>query len=840
MQRIPNHLDAGSGVMVRLSRIMAIAAAMLWGGAAGAQPLTPQVGEIELGIEQVGVASVVRPGSWIGVKLSILNRTDETKEIVLQIVVRDADGDRPSYQRVVAANRGIKQSWWVYMRVPASASAQSMFDVLAFEAEESADADGGYRAGRLLARELLVLRSNQVVGSSRVSPGVMGTIGRPGGVQRYDQIANGAGGRPAHAPFSHERTRVVQMKPEDLPDRWMGLEPFDVLVWTQGPPQSVRTEQAEALTEWIERGGHLVIVLPARGQEWLTPLNNELHGLLPAVVVERAEDVDLEPYRLLLAGPPNEKRLGVSPPKLPSKAVLHTFTPRADAEPGTAIRVLNGPEIDGRAGPCIAVRRLLGTGAVTLIGIDVGNPYMSAAKLPRADVFWNRVLGKRMWTPDAAEVRNTTKNGQEQYRPESQFFDDLISGEIAAQGQAAKGVLLGFVVFAAYWAIAGPISFAVLKRTGKTHHAWLIFLGSIGLFTAVAWGGATVLRPRTVSSNHLTVLIHVYGQPVQRARSWMSLLIPEYGDAMVRIETPAGTRASDAAHNAIAPWESRQAGDGVSFPDAREYAVDSMSPDHVRVPARQTVKQLRVDWAGMTAWGGMPRPTLDAEGRDRGIELITTESGVRNRVRGLLVHDLPAPLQDVLIIVNEQQTKIGNRPAWELATNASAYQLKEPWAAGVELDLEQVTGGRDSRGDSKLLGALLDRLTPIKDVGRIGGETRQLTRNVRDQLTALMLYPVLTPVDPLSESPDQRVPIFRSQMHGLDVGKWLSAPCVIVIGHVFEDSGSGGPIPMSVDGRAVDARGRTLVVWVYALPGNPPSFGAAAETSERSELPRGG
>src|SRR5690606_30916308 len=116
-----------------------------------------------------------------------------------------------------------------------------------------------------------------------------------------------------------------------------------------------------------------------------------------------------------------------------------------------------------------------------------------------------------------------------------------------------------------------------------------------GVFTAIAWGGAAAIRPSEFEGRHLTFLDHVYGQPVQRARGWISLLIPEYGETGVSIADPETLGRSAVGrpwHNTVAPWEPGTpgfGGGGAGFPDARGYRIDARSPDTVFVPARATV-----------------------------------------------------------------------------------------------------------------------------------------------------------------------------------------------------------------------------------------------------------
>ena len=92
---------------------------------------------------------------------------------------------------------------------------------------------------------------------------------------------------------------------------------------------ALRAAGADAIAEWVRRGGHLVIVVPADGGGWTSP-GGALAPLLPDVEFVRREGVDLGAYRPLLTSSETAP--------LPDGAILHELRVR-DASDATPILV---------------------------------------------------------------------------------------------------------------------------------------------------------------------------------------------------------------------------------------------------------------------------------------------------------------------------------------------------------------------------------------------------------------------------------------------------------------------------------------------------------------------
>lgn len=826
----------------------------------GGVPTPEDTGEVQLRVVKVGPGSAARLGEWTGVLVEVVDQRGP-REVVLSVQGVDPDGDTPRYERVLTTNPGQRQTAWLYLDLPPGAAGASLSVTVHRAVEdETGVAASGYRLGRLLASRPLDLGR-----TVEASTGLVGQIGTADvGLGAYGVNESGRG----FAPLVHELTDVARgMTIDDLPDRWQGLAAFEAIVWTgtlnRESPLLLSVERARAVEAWVRRGGHLVVVLPVAGQDWFAQVSNPLASILPRVLPpERSEAQAWESLRPLVTSQ--------SEAALRKTGVLQRMRPAPGAGPTDAMAILAGPAGADAAGSGLAsgseaaadagavvVRRLVGDGAVTFVGVDLVGLARSSPGLPEVGAFWHRVLGRRGQYLTLEDLRRIDNDPQHPLRPAvSQLADrtvvsfDADLAEAVNQSRAAEaGVLLGFVVFAAYWVVAGPLGFSLLKRNDGRRHAWAAFLGTTGAFTAIAWLGAGVIRPKSVRGEYVQVVRQVHGQGTATAAGWASVLVPWYGEATLSVADAgaegagdgsvggAGTGPSEAAGAAGAAdglaatldaWEGRAGASSGRFPDNREYAVDARSPASLRPPVRATVKQVRysvVRPAGEGLGRAMPRPVGQPGDLEAPVLTLTEEF----EVRGELAHDLPAGLEDAVVVVVGRQVSLRSTGGLRdrLVSDVWVYPVESlvgTWEAGERLDLAKLTyrerlGDRASDRADRYLEALLSRGRPVapgtlSDGGSLG-----------ERLFGLSLFQQLSPPDPRDAGVLNRASRLARRGEGrwLDLSRWFTQPCVIVLGLMRQEQ-EREALPLRVDGEAFASSGLTLVQWVYPLPATPPRY----------------
>lgn len=761
--------------------------AIVLGGRSGVACAQGGGARVEVEQDRFGVLDTVRPGSWAGIRVRLNDTGDRAREVMVRLAVRDPDGDTLLAQRAVTVSPRSGQTVWLYAPLPWSTTATSAFGVTV----EELASEGGTDEPRVA----------ETVGSGRVGPkgvaadsdAIIGVVGGmpAGGLMAYSITPDGLD-EPLTA---HEMTRVVSgLTPRELPDRWMGLAMFEAIVWIEGDPSELTQGQADAVEEWVRRGGRLVVALPAVGQAWEDVRANPLASILPAASVMRREGFDLERARALLR--PRDRT------PLPSDRTVHFFAARAGSKPAEASPVLAVKE------GVVAMRRALDAGSVTLVGLDLSDHALAAGL--DTQLFWHRLLGKRFDVLGRDEIRKLVDAKRTLLFSRTRaWLDEDVGSAIAKSGSASVGVLLALIVFAAYLLLAGPGSFALLRARGASQWSWVVFTGIAGVFTAIAWGGASATRPMKTEIRHLTFLDHVYGQDQESARSWMSVLLPTYGDRRVEIDDSGGTGT---AHNALAPWQDPAVLAAARFPDTRPYVMDARNPSGLTVAARATVKQFRADWLGGPAWR-MPAPP--AEG---GLRLA--DSGGRMVVVGSLSHQLPSALRDVVIVVVRGQAPMGIDPGsgGKLLAFASAWRLVDGWEPGQAIDLEQTLSATGGEAADQYFESLARDVSPGTFGGLSPSDPGTLRRSAR-RMEALAWRSMLGQPDYLNRGTDTRYSLLARDGQLPDLGVWFTQPCVIVVGRLDE---APLPIPLLVDGKRAPSTGRVIVRWVYPLAPAPP------------------
>ncbi len=771
-----------------------------------------QLEAVRLQIEStgIGVGGYYQVGSWTPMVVTLENPSPQPRRVLCEWSVPDADGDLVLYRRWVTLGPGPGnvQRAWLYAMLPATTSPQALAQVRVLELgpDDPIDSTGG----RVLARAAVPLprrveSGKRPIGIVGLPPGLMGL--RP-----YETL-----------PTQHEPLTLISgLSPAELPDRWYGLAMFQTLIWTPqaGDPGALDVSEPtrQALREWVQRGGHLIVILPSEGEMWT---GSPLRDLLP---VERGQLQRLEDVRTLQL----PTWLGQPIREGDERFAVRWFALPADTKT-TAV-------LQDDAGRPWVVAGPQGLGRVTIIGLDITDRRLASLQLPNPFTqnhnpvhvqLWPTVLGLRgpVYT-DAYLAAERLDNPPPNMRYRWVDLTGFVAGLVAMRETAAPALLAAIIVFGIYWLSAGPGSYAWLKRRGKVRHAWLVYAGLVLAFTLLTWAGAFLMRPQRSSIAHFTIVDIDAVTNMVRKQSWLALYVPEHGRVNLQLGQPEsnskpanGTTTSlrdTTLHDTLSAPGLLADSQGGDFIDPQRYVVDAANPNRADVPMRSTAKLLELN-------------VLEKAGNDTG--MIVGTGAQKNKSTawslptgkvtvgpagpfGELKHQLPGTLRDVLLVYVPGD---GLEP-W-------VWRHREAWEPGQVLKLDGIQGQRmvmlpvapNDRERPELrqwrghLGDLM-RLRGVHDETDTPETTLPGDRLVQ-RMELMSFFGMLPPPDFRALTYPLPVAYQRSMGQSLDMTARLGLRGLWLMGHLDTrgENDAPFPLPLSVDGRAVSARGWTMV-----------------------------
>lgn len=759
-----------------------MAFAVLSAGAWAQGPITLTVDRSDLGIE-----GIARAGSWAPARLTLSTSELTARGVVCRWMIRDVDGDTVAAERSLVVNPGVDQTVWLYAPLPIDWRPDTPWDF------EVLDVDSGQRLASVSARPIDV-----------VAPGVA-AIGLFTSAQLGLDPYHRRDSQGRRLDLQHEALLPVRsLLAERLPDRWQGLDLFNTLIWTSegesldGPNVPLDTQRA--LTEWVRRGGHLIISLPSVGSDWLDLADRS--PLKPLVPIDRGQTMRIQ------GDPPTV--LGITLAR-PRPVITRTiFRLPAQGVPGIATVV---EDDDGQP---IGIAHRVGFGRVTLLGIDLADPNrtLTLSGLPTGRYrIWRDLLG---WQSPAIErqVLQQRVDDNEYGKPhlrQDAYVDDWVAGQTDRPGTVATAMLLAILVFGVYWLVAGPITYAVLRARKQPHLAWAVFSAVVVVFTAIAWGGAMLLRPAAANVTHFTIADFDAASGQARVQSWFSLYLPNFGpqDVAIPSEQPD---SGDLLYSAGLDRDAIAA----RYPDPQTYTLDAANPHALPpdlpnargVPFRSTSKSFAAHYIGPVTdtVPGITEPWVPPQGDLRLVNAWPT---------GELAHELPGTLTDALAVYcpgDNQTPLVWNLGDWPPGT---ILRIQQPSSASELIRTHSIVNNERQWEREGFLGVTFKNFQraglPNLSVGTQPANSR-LT--VETYVASFFAY--LPPPDYTNTSLMQSgtVEARRALLRDADLSPLLAGRRFIIIGNLRN---APSPLPLTVRDEAIPSRGWTLVRWVYEL-----------------------
>ncbi|QOJ13491.1 MAG: hypothetical protein HRU75_02030 [Planctomycetia bacterium] len=406
-------------------------------------------GRIDLKVRSIGYpvaadvdAAVLRDGQWTPIRVEVTYDGPAPLQGELRIDAPDLDGDVVSYIEsplVLTPGAGPRVVWcYAVVQAPMSRPLRVSFYA---DGARLAGTDSPTAAWLPNRKHLILDISDSAVVSLRraaLAP------------EHVSDLSIGVA-----RPFVIEYV-VASMSCEQLPDRWIGLESVDTLVWDDPDPTRLSDAQLDAIKTWVRHGGRLVL---GAGDNWQKLARSPLADLLPFDPAATSEVVRSLPQFL-------RQMAGEESGSLPREI---TIVAARRLRPG-ALR--------------LAAESLPRIGAISLISMGFhgsGRVIASAAPLrvlaaaARPETrFLRTILDALPAHPRFLESERSQAFAMTMARGVSTHAAVTAPTQFTGAGRSLLYLALLFVLI---YAVAAVGSYAWLRRRGLAHLSWSVFAG---------------------------------------------------------------------------------------------------------------------------------------------------------------------------------------------------------------------------------------------------------------------------------------------------------------------------------------------------------------------------
>jgi len=273
-----------------------------------------------------------------------------------------------------------------------------------------------------------------------------------------------------------DRTIFSQLAVESMPDLWTGYDAADMVVLQKWPDRGVPPQARQALMDWVNMGGTLVLLT---GGNEASYADETARALLP---------VEIDKTGLLVEG--TDGRFSVEPPGGSAQGrrgayVLALGRPKSGTE-----SILS---VDGF--PIFASRKM-GNGRVIYSGLDLGSQSVGLEKF----------IGPAWFS--LTPVRSL---GKPDYELPRTLYNDLRI-LVGGAGQTPNPLVM-ILICVAYAITVGPINFLVLYRMKRLEWAWFTLPAIVLAFFVLIYGVGRVMKGNTQMVRELVVERYTAGSP---------------------------------------------------------------------------------------------------------------------------------------------------------------------------------------------------------------------------------------------------------------------------------------------------------------------------------------
>ena len=468
------------------------------------------------------------------------------------------------------------------------------------------------------------------------------TLGHPYGVEGIPALPgyNATPGNPNNGRALEVAVAQVDAlgAADRLPGRWLGYDSADAVIIDTNDAETLATlsgGRIEAIRQWVQRGGHLVVAASSRIQ---AVNDGPLADLLPARLVGQTQVTPFDALESFTGGA-QQGRFENAPTQAAKLEDVEARGGRVLAQTLSTPLVVRGP---------------YGFGRVTLVALDVDAKPFSA--WPDRNLFWVKALDLK--TPAGAAGINPAAS-QQIFNQNVSDLSTLVRrslDQFRGMTVIPFGWVAGFI--ALYILLIGPGDYFFLKKVLKRMElTWITFPTIVVAVSLIAYFAAYRIKGTDLRVNQVDVVDVDLAARVTRGTTWLNLFSPQNRDYSIGVvpqpvgadaRAAAPTPGTDVTVSWFAAPESglrgmNTRGQGVGFAGSGyDYAPSGRAErlEGVRIGIWST-KGVLARWFG-------PAPTA---GSILDVDLVPVGT---DRLAGTVTNRLDVPLRDAILCFNKQ------------------------------------------------------------------------------------------------------------------------------------------------------------------------------------------
>lgn len=345
---------------------------------------------------------------------------------------------------------------------------------------------------------------------------------------------------------------IVPITPSDLPHYYAGLSSFKSLLIDGVDLQTLAPSQLDALRQWINLGGQLIINGNSRAPDVLAGLPEALR---PAIITGRSQSIAQNLFPTFL-GEGEVELLDVRP---------------------TATSKVQGNSALSGGSDMLLYQQQLGHGNVVLSRINLSNPLL--ANWPLWAEFWHDLVPQEIVINPGIMPNNATS---------SQFIEGNIASNLTRLSalELPSLTLLG-VLLLVYCILVGPVTFFILRKLDRQALGWVIVPTITLIFAGIAYGVGYSRRGGDAILNEITLI-----EPIDASSARVRAFVGVFSPSNQTFELSAGEQGLIRPISTLGVWDTSELNGVYADSRARELELKQWSMRSVMADSIQAFKGL--------------------------------------------------------------------------------------------------------------------------------------------------------------------------------------------------------------------------------------------------------